>query len=83
MFPAVAEAHDPEFTRAWMSVPLYLAWRNAHWFRVTAVLTVFWPPSHWLTDHLSPETFRVRRVCCVVTGGNVDPALYASLVAGD
>ena len=29
----------------------------------------------------SPETFRGRRVCCVVTGGNVDPALYASLIA--
>jgi threonine dehydratase len=28
----------------------------------------------------SPETFRGRRVCCVVTGGNVDPAVYASLI---
>jgi threonine dehydratase len=30
----------------------------------------------------SPDTFRDRRVCCVVTGGNVDPAVYASIVAG-
>jgi len=30
----------------------------------------------------SPETFRDRRVCCVVTGGNVDPAVYAAIVAG-
>jgi threonine dehydratase len=30
----------------------------------------------------SPDTFRGRRVCCVVTGGNVDPAVYASLIAG-
>jgi threonine dehydratase len=29
----------------------------------------------------SPETFRGKRVCCVVTGGNVDPAVYASIVA--
>lgn len=28
----------------------------------------------------SPETFRDRRVCCVVTGGNVDPAVYASII---
>jgi len=28
----------------------------------------------------SPDTFRDRRVCCVVTGGNVDPAVYASIV---
>ena len=28
----------------------------------------------------SPDTFRGRRVCCVVTGGNVDPAVYASLL---
>jgi threonine dehydratase len=31
----------------------------------------------------SPETFRGRRVCCVITGGNVDPAVYAALIAGD
>ena len=30
----------------------------------------------------SPERFRDRRVCCVVTGGNVDPGVYASIVAG-
>jgi threonine dehydratase len=29
----------------------------------------------------SPATFRQRRVCCVVTGGNVDPAVYAALIA--
>jgi threonine dehydratase len=29
----------------------------------------------------SPATFRGRRVCCVVTGGNVDPAVYAAIVA--
>ena len=31
----------------------------------------------------SPETFGDRRVCCVVTGGNVDPAVYASLIAAN
>ena len=31
----------------------------------------------------SPDTFRGRRVCCVVTGGNVDPAVYAALIVGD
>jgi len=31
----------------------------------------------------SPETFRGRRVCCVVTGGNVDPAVYSALITGD
>jgi len=30
----------------------------------------------------SPETFRDRRVCCVITGGNVDPAVYTSLLSG-
>jgi threonine dehydratase len=30
----------------------------------------------------SPETFRDRRVCCVVTGGNVDAAVYSSIIAG-
>lgn len=28
-----------------------------------------------------PERFRGRRVACVVSGGNVDPALYARLIA--
>ena len=28
----------------------------------------------------SPDTFGDRRVCCVVTGGNVDPAVYVSLI---
>jgi len=28
----------------------------------------------------SRETFGDRRVCCVVTGGNVDPAVYVSLI---
>ena len=28
-----------------------------------------------------PSTFRDRRVCCIISGGNVDPALYASLLA--
>lgn len=31
-----------------------------------------------LTD---PTRFEGRRVCCVVTGGNVDPAVYASIIA--
>ncbi len=29
----------------------------------------------------SPGLFADRRVCCIVSGGNVDPALYASLIA--
>jgi threonine dehydratase len=29
-----------------------------------------------------PEAFRERAVCCVVSGGNVDPAVYASILAG-
>jgi threonine dehydratase len=29
----------------------------------------------------APELFRGRRVACVVTGGNVDPAVYTSIVA--
>jgi threonine dehydratase len=29
----------------------------------------------------SPEVFRDRRVCCVITGGNVDPAVYSSIIA--
>jgi threo-3-hydroxy-L-aspartate ammonia-lyase len=28
-----------------------------------------------------PEFFAGKRVCCVVSGGNVDPALYAELIA--
>jgi threonine dehydratase len=30
-----------------------------------------------------PETFHGRRVACVVSGGNVDPALYAELIDPD
>ena len=29
----------------------------------------------------SPETFRGRRVCCVITGGNVDASVYSAIVA--
>ena len=29
-----------------------------------------------------PEVFRDQAVCCVVSGGNVDPAVYASILAG-
>ncbi|HLK57596.1 MAG TPA: pyridoxal-phosphate dependent enzyme [Chthonomonadaceae bacterium] len=29
-----------------------------------------------------PERFRGRRVCCVLSGGNVDPDLYARLITG-
>jgi threonine dehydratase len=29
-----------------------------------------------------PERFRGKRVCCVVSGGNVDPAVYTSIVGG-
>lgn len=29
-----------------------------------------------------PEAFRGRAVCCVVSGGNVDPAVYRSILAG-
>ncbi|MGD0694730.1 MAG: pyridoxal-phosphate dependent enzyme [Terriglobia bacterium] len=29
-----------------------------------------------------PERFRNRAVCCVVSGGNVDPAVYRELLAG-
>ena len=29
----------------------------------------------------APDVFRNRRVCCVVTGGNVDPAVYSAIVA--
>ncbi len=31
----------------------------------------------------SPETFRGRRACCVISGGNVDPAAYLGVLAGD
>ena len=27
-----------------------------------------------------PQSFAGRRVCCIISGGNVDPALYASLI---
>jgi threonine dehydratase len=27
-----------------------------------------------------PDRFRGKRVCCVVSGGNADPELYAKLV---
>jgi len=30
-----------------------------------------------------PELFRDRSVCCVVTGGNVDPGVYRDLLASD
>jgi threonine dehydratase len=29
-----------------------------------------------------PELFRGRSVCCVISGGNVDPAVYTSLLNG-
>jgi threonine dehydratase len=29
-----------------------------------------------------PELFRGRRVCCVISGGNVDPAMYRDVLAG-
>ncbi|MFL5484625.1 MAG: threonine/serine dehydratase [Gemmatimonadaceae bacterium] len=29
-----------------------------------------------------PKRFKNKRVCCVISGGNADPALYAELVAG-
>jgi threonine dehydratase len=29
-----------------------------------------------------PERFKKKKVCCVISGGNADPALYAKLVAG-
>ena len=29
-----------------------------------------------------PKTFRERTVCCIVSGGNVDPAVYSKLLAG-
>jgi len=30
-----------------------------------------------------PERFRGKRVCCIVSGGNVDPAVYAQALLGD
>jgi threonine dehydratase len=27
-----------------------------------------------------PDRFRGKRVCCVVSGGNADPGIYASLI---
>jgi threonine dehydratase len=29
-----------------------------------------------------PEFFRDRRVCCVISGGNVDSAVYRDILAG-
>jgi len=29
-----------------------------------------------------PERFKRKRVCCVISGGNADPTLYADLIAG-
>jgi threonine dehydratase len=34
------------------------------------------------TAMVAPERFRKRSVCFLVSGGNVDPALYASLLSG-
>ena len=30
-----------------------------------------------------PELFQGRSVCCVVSGGNVDPALYSRILSGE
>jgi threonine dehydratase len=30
----------------------------------------------------APERFRGKRVCCIVSGGNVDPAVYARALLG-
>ena len=30
----------------------------------------------------APERFRGKSVCCVVSGGNVDPVVYANIIAG-
>ena len=30
----------------------------------------------------SPERFRGRRICCVVSGGNVDPQVYLDILSG-
>ena len=29
-----------------------------------------------------PDRFKGKRVCCVISGGNADPALYAKLIEG-
>jgi threonine dehydratase len=29
-----------------------------------------------------PGRFKGKRVCCVISGGNADPALYARLIEG-
>ena len=29
-----------------------------------------------------PDRFKAKRVCCVISGGNADPALYAKLIEG-
>ena len=29
-----------------------------------------------------PERFAGKRVCCIVSGGNVDPAVYSRLLQG-
>lgn len=31
---------------------------------------------------MAPELFRNRHVCCVISGGNVDPAVYARILTG-
>jgi len=31
---------------------------------------------------VDPNRFKGKRVCCVISGGNADPALYAKLVEG-
>ncbi|GCE21740.1 hypothetical protein [Dictyobacter kobayashii] len=30
-----------------------------------------------------PERFRGKRVCCIISGGNVDPAVYARAITSD
>ena len=56
---------------------------------VEAVRTLFWAanlkaePTGALSLGAvlhSPALFKDRRVCCVISGGNVDPALYAKLI---
>jgi len=29
-----------------------------------------------------PEKFQGKRVCCVISGGNVDPSVYGKILAG-